>query len=197
MNSSARRGRRPGSPDTRAMVLAAARESFAAAGFVGTTVRGVAAAAGVDAALVHHYFGSKHELFVAAVELPLDPRERLNAAISGDADGVGERLVRTVLGAWDDPELQERLIAVVRSSLAPDGERLLSEAFIPAFFAPVLLPLMPDHPEKRLTLIVSQVLGMLLSRYILSIEPIASLPSEEVVAAVGPTIQRYCTGALD
>ena len=80
------RGRRPGAPDTRAAVLAAARAAFAAKGFGGTTIRAVAADAGVDPALVHHYFGTKDDLFLAAMELPVDPREVI---------GAGHRRVRS------------------------------------------------------------------------------------------------------
>lgn len=196
MSGPSRRGRRPGSPDTRATVLAAARDSFAAAGFAGTTVRGVAAAAGVDAALVHHYFGTKHELFLAAVELPVDPRTRLAPVVAGGPDGAGTRLLQAFLGAWDDPELQPGLVAAARTVVAPGGERLLRNAFIPAILAPVLGQLMPDRQDERLALIVSQVLGLVLARYVMKIEPLASLPAEHVVAEMGPTLQRYFTDDL-
>lgn len=196
MTDSGRRGRRPGSPDTRTTILAAARESFAAAGFSGTTVRGVAATAGVDAALVHHYFGTKHELFLAAVELPLDPRERIAPVVAGGPNGAGARLLGTFLAAWDDPDLQPGLVAAARSVMAPGGERLLRDAFIPAILAPTLGPLMPDHREERLALVVSQMLGMVLTRYVMKVEPIASLPAEDLVARMAPTLQRYFTDDL-
>lgn len=196
MSSPSPRGRRPGSPDTRATVLAAARDSFAAAGFAGTTVRGVAAAAGVDAALVHHYFGTKHELFLAAVELPVDPRTRLAPVVAGGPDGAGTRLLRAFLGAWDDPELQPGLVAAARTVVAPGGDRLLRNAFIPAILAPTLGQLMPDRQDDRLALVVSQVLGLVLARYVMKIEPLASLPAEQVVTEMGPTLQRYFTGDL-
>ena len=89
-----RRGRRPGSPDTRAAVLSAARERFAAQGYAGTSVRAVAAAAGVDPALVHHYFGTKDDLFLAALEVKVDPRLAMLPVIEGGVDGAGERLLR-------------------------------------------------------------------------------------------------------
>src|SRR5919204_863212 len=99
-----RRGRRPGAPDTRATILEAARASFAESGFAGTTIRRVASAAGVDAALVHHYFGTKDDLFLAAMELPVDPRQALAPALADGAEGAGERLLRVFLTLWDDPE---------------------------------------------------------------------------------------------
>src|ERR687890_2439282 len=99
-----RRGRRPGAPDTRATILDAARTAFAQKGFAGTTIRAVATAAGVDAALVHHYFGTKDDLFLAALELPVDPRVALAPAIAAGPDGAGERMLRVFLSVWDDPE---------------------------------------------------------------------------------------------
>ena len=108
------RGRRPGAPDTRAEVLAAARASFAEKGFRGTTIRAVAAAAGVDPALVHHYFGTKDDLFVAALQISVDPREVLAPVVAAGPDGAGERLLRTFLSVWDDPELQPGLVALAR-----------------------------------------------------------------------------------
>src|ERR1700748_3115150 len=119
-----RRGRRPGAPDTRATILDAARSSFAEKGFAGTTIRGVASDAGVDAALVHHYFGTKDDLFLAAMALPGDPRQAIGPALAEGADGAGERLVRVFVTLWDDPELSPALVGIVRSALQPGGERL-------------------------------------------------------------------------
>ena len=96
-------GRRPGGPDTRGQILAAARKSFADKGFGGTTIRAVAAEAGVDPALVHHYFGSKDDLFLAALEIPVDPRALVPAVFEAGVDGGGERLLRLFLSVWDDP----------------------------------------------------------------------------------------------
>src|SRR5689334_11743536 len=114
-----RRGRRPGAPDTRAAILAAARARFAEHGLTRTSVRSVAADAGVDAALVHHYFGSKDDLFVAALELPVDPRERLAEVVALGPEGAGERMVRTFLSVWDDPDLRLPLLGLARSVLDP------------------------------------------------------------------------------
>ena len=108
------RGRRPGSPDTRADILAAARTRFASAGFSGTTMRAVAADAGVDAALVHHYFGTKDDLFVAALELPVDPRAVLAQAIVGPPPVAAGQILRTFLSVWDDPAVQPAFVALVR-----------------------------------------------------------------------------------
>src|SRR6476661_8008143 len=101
-----RRGRRPGAPDTRAAILASARALFAEHGYAGTTVRAVATAAGVDGALVHHYFGTKQDLFLAALELPVDPRVVLAGAVAEGPDTAGDQMLRVFLSVWDDPELQ-------------------------------------------------------------------------------------------
>src|SRR3954462_6156130 len=105
-----RRGRRPGAPDTRATILDAARSAFAESGFAGTSVRAVAAAAGVDAALVHHYFGTKDDLFLAALELRIDPRVAILPVVEGGVDGAGERIMRLFLSVWDDDETRLPLL---------------------------------------------------------------------------------------
>jgi len=196
MTATSRRGRRPGSPDTRAAILAEARALFAAQGYAGTSVRGVAAAAGVDAALVHHYFGSKDDLFLAALELPIDPRVALAPAIAAGPDGAGERMLRVFLSVWDDPDLRLPLLGLVRSVVDPDGQRLLRDGFLPAVLGPVGLALGIDDPATRMPLLASQVLGLILVRYVLAVEPVASMSADEVVAIYAPTLQRYLTGPL-
>jgi AcrR family transcriptional regulator len=191
-----RRGRRPGAPDTRAAILAAARARFAEHGFARTSVRSVAADAGVDPALVHHYFGTKDDLFVAALELPVDPRERLAGVIAEGPDGAGERMLRVFLSVWDDPDLRLPLLGLARSVLDPSGQRLLRDGFVPAVLHPIGVALGIDRPEVRMPLVASQVIGLILTRYLLEVEPIASMPADDVVAVYGPTIQRYLTGPL-
>jgi len=190
------RGRRPGAPDTRAAILAAARTSFADKGFAGTTIRGVAGEAGVDAALVHHYFGTKDDLFLAAMELPVDPRQVIGPVVDGGVDGAGERLLRAFLALWDDPEVSPVLVGFVRSVLQPGGERLLTEGFLPVVLLPVGEALGLDHPEVRMPLLMSQVAGLIVTRYLVRLEPIASLPADAVVATYAPVLQHYLTADL-
>ena len=192
----ASRGRRPGAPDTRAEVLAAARASFAEKGFRGTTIRAVAASAGVDPALVHHYFGSKDDLFLAALQMPVDPRELLAPVVVQGPDGAGERLLRVFLSVWDDPDMQVQLLAVVRSVLSADGTTLLKDGFIPVIVSPVLSQLVTDRPEVRIPLVASQVVGLIVTRYLLALPPMAEMPADDVVARVGPVLQHYLTGDL-
>jgi AcrR family transcriptional regulator len=196
VSTSTRRGRRPGRPDTRAAILDAARERFAAAGFGGTTIRAIATAAGVDAALVHHYFGSKEDLFVAALALPVDPRAVIGAAVAGPAEEAAEKLVRTFLSVWDDPGFQPALLATVRRILEPGGDKLIREGFLPVVLIPVGEQLGIDRPELRMPLVASQVIGLILARYVVRVEPIASLDPEQLVAIYAPTVQRYLTGEL-
>ncbi len=191
-----RRGRRPGAPDTRAAILDAARSAFADKGFAGTTIRAVASTAGVDAALVHHYFGTKDDLFLAAMELPVDPRRILGPALAGGPDGAGERLMRAFLTLWDDPEIAPSLVGIVRSALQPGGERLLTQGFVPVVLMPAGAALGIDRPDLRMPLVISQVAGLILTRYVIGLEPIASMPADEVVATYAPVLQHYLTGDL-
>jgi AcrR family transcriptional regulator len=196
MSTSSRRGRRPGSPDTRAAILAVARAAFAAKGFAGTSVRGIASDAGVDAALVHHYFKTKDDLFLAALELPVDPRQVLLPALAGGVEGAAERMLRVFLSVWDDPELRLPLVGVFRGVVDVDGQRLLRDGFLPVVLEPVGVALGIDRPGLRMPLVASQVFGLILMRYVLAVEPIASMPADDVVAIYAPTIQRYLSDPL-
>ena len=196
MTARASRGRRPGAPDTRAEVLAAARTSFGELGFRGTTIRSVAAAAGVDPALVHHYFGTKDDLFVAALEIPVDPREVMAPVVAAGPDGAGERLLRAFLGVWDDPAVQPGLLALARSLLGDDSGPMVRDAFIPVVVGPVLAQLVADRPEERIPLVASQIIGLVVTRYVIALPAMAQAPAEDLVARIGPVLQHYLTGDL-
>jgi AcrR family transcriptional regulator len=191
-----RRGRRPGAPDTRAAILASAREAFAAAGFGRTSVRSIAAGAGVDAALVHHYFGTKEDLFVAALDLRVDPREAVLPVIEGGPDGVGERLMLLFMSVWDDPEARLPLLALLRGVAEPRSQQLVRDGFLRLVLQPVGDALGVDQPDRRMAHVASQLLGLVLIRYLLEIEPLASMSSEQVVATYAPVLQGYLTGPL-
>jgi AcrR family transcriptional regulator len=191
------RGRRPGGPDTRGEILAAARESFAHKGFAGTTIRAVAASAGVDAALVHHYFGSKDDLFVAALEIKVDPRSVVPAVFEHGLDGAAERLLRLFLSVWDDPEARLPLVAVVRSSLGQEGPvNLLREAMFRIVFGPLREVLPVEEADRRAQLVATQVLGLIVGRYLLRLEPLASMSADELVGWMAPNVQRYLDGPV-
>jgi AcrR family transcriptional regulator len=191
-----RRGRRPGSPDTRATILTEARALFASKGYAGTSVRAVAAAAGVDAALVHHYFGTKDDLFLAALQVPLDPREVLVPVAAGGIDGAGERLLRTFLMVWDDEATRLPLLTLVRGVFDPEGQRLVRDGFMRMVLAPVAAALEVDDAELRMSLVASQLRGIVLVRYVVGVEPLASATPDQLVAAYAPALQRYLEGPL-
>ena len=146
--------------------------------------------------MVHHYFGTKDDLFVAALELPIDPREALAPALVGGPEGAGERVLRVFVGVWDDPRNTPVLVAFARSVLDPSAEHLLSEGFLPVVLQPVGRALGLDRPDLRMSLVASQLIGIILGRYVLALEPLASLSADALVTTYAPTIQRYLTGDL-
>jgi AcrR family transcriptional regulator len=190
------RGRRPGGPDTRGQILQAARSSFAERGFLRTTIRGVATDAGVDPALVHHYFGSKDDLFLAALEIPVDPRTLIPQVFGPGLPGAGERLVATFLGVWDRPDNNQALLAFVRTAFAAEDAGELLRGGIASVVLRSVVPYLEEsgNGELRGNLVASQLAGLIMARYVLRVEPLASLPAEQVVAWVGPNVQRYVDG---
>jgi AcrR family transcriptional regulator len=177
--------------------VAAARAEFAARGFDGTTLRGVARAAGVDARLVHHYFDGKDALFIAAFELPARPQQLLEAVLGPDVDGIGERLVRMFTTVWDTPEGRQRIVALLSAASASEaGARMLREFLAREVFGRIVARLGGDDPELRAALAASQMMGLGVARYVVRLEPLASADADLVVALVGPTLQHYLTGAL-
>ena len=196
-----RTGRRPGNSGAKAQILAAAREQFAANGYEGASIRAIGAAAEVDPALVHHYFGTKDELFVAAVAPPADPGELIPQVIQGDVDRLGERVVRMFLTLVESPGTGPGFRALFRGAAANDlSARLLREFFnrqVVRRLTTALDGVVPaEEVPLRADLVASQIFGLVLVRYLIGVEPIASTDHEQVVAAVAPTVQRYLTGEL-
>lgn len=193
----ARTGRRPGKSRTREAILEAARAAFAQSGYDHATIRDIAAAAGVDPALVHHYFGEKEALFVAALELPFGPETILATMTDGDPERIGERIASMLLLLWDSSETRSPLMALVRSAVSNESAaRMVREFMAAAVFTRVASKLgMPDA-RLRANLVVTQIIGLAIGRYIVRVEPLASAPRETVIAAIAPTIQRYLTGDI-
>lgn len=186
-------GRPAGGGDRRALILDAARGQFAAKGYAGASVRGIAREAGVDPALVHHYFGTKEQVFVAAMELPVNPGDLLPDVLSGDVDHVGERLVRMFLQLWSRPDFREPFLGIVRSAFtSEEGARLLREFADRALVARVAAAV-GSAPPLQIEAAAAQLVGVALLRHVLRMEPLASAPEEDLVALLGPTIQRYLT----
>ena len=179
-------------------MLAAAREAFAERGFDGATIRGIAATAGVDPALVHHYFGNKDKLFVAAVHAPVDPDELLPEVLAADRAVLGAAVVRMALTVWDGPG-QAAGLALLRSAVASEWTaKLLREFLVSKVLRKVVgtLGFDPDERAARASLVASQLVGLVMARYVLRLEPIASASRDSLVAAIGPTVQRYLTGEV-
>jgi AcrR family transcriptional regulator len=192
-----RSGRRPGESGTRAAIAASASRLFAARGYDRTSLRAIAADAGVDPALVTHYFGSKQRLLIEVASPPIDPKLVVAQVVEGDPDGAGERLARLVLGVLEDPEGRERITAMVRAAASePEAAVLMRDMIVAELYGPMTAALGGDRSEFRANLVGSQVVGLVMARYVVAIEPIASAPVEEVVAAIAPTLQRYLMGPL-
>ena len=200
MNDAAARrgGRRPGRPETRAHVLAAARDAFSVAGFAGTTMRQIAAAAEVDPALIHHYFGSKRQLFLEAVQAPADPQVALRPVLDGGPHEAGERLATVFLGLWDGPAGLQGA-ALLRSAVSEESAAaLLRELILTQVLLPVLehVGVEPAERPLRAGLLASQLGGLALTRYVLAVPWLAAAPASTVVTAVAPVLQHYLTGDL-
>ncbi|GII84441.1 TetR family transcriptional regulator [Sphaerisporangium siamense] len=185
-----RPGRRPGSADTRGDIVAAARKIFAEKGFDKATIRGIAREAGVDPALVHHYFDTKEGIFVAALQLPVDPSKVLPLVIEGPREQIGERVVRFVLTLTADAQAREPILALMRSAMTNDKVvAMIREFMTHAVIGRVATGL--GVPLIRMEAAFAQMFGVILMRYVLRVEPVASVDAEELVALLAPTIQRY------
>jgi AcrR family transcriptional regulator len=190
-----RTGRRPGSENTRATILAAAREAFGERGYDAATIRDIAVRAGVDAALVHHYFGSKQQLFIAASEFPVDVAVVVPRVLAGPVETMGERFVRVVVEIWDRPEVQPLLLGIVRSaSTDPVAAAMLRTLLVAGPLGAIAGTIGGQDAPARAALAGTQLVGLVLARYVVAMEPIASMTAEELAAAIGPTIGRYLTG---
>lgn len=191
-----RSGRRSGNPDTRAEILAAARSLFAAEGYESISMRRIAAEAGVDPSLIHHYFGSKDDLFMAAIEIPFDPAPEVASVLEGgEIEGAGGRLMHAFVAIWDGPH-QDKLLAMVRTSLSkPAMAFVLRNLFEHRIVKTIESTLgdKVDHIPVRAGFVGSQIFGLVVTRYILKLEPVASLSAEELAVTIGPTIDRYLT----
>ncbi|MBS0023085.1 TetR/AcrR family transcriptional regulator [Microbacterium paraoxydans] len=187
-----RRGRPRGGSDSRERILAAAVDEFGEHGYDGSTVRSIAGRAGVDSALVHHYFGTKADLFAEAVGIPLRPDIDVPGIVAGPRDEVGERLVRYVLESFERPEVRRRGVMLIRTAI---GSRVTSP-LLAGFLSRELIGRIASElgvadAELRATLVASQIAGLLVTRYVLKLGPIAAAPADELVAWIGPTVQRY------
>ena len=196
--ASRRRGRRPRteSADTRDRILTVAREEFSERGYEKTSVRGIAKAAGVDSALVHHYFGTKEQVFEAAIEVAFAPALNAPEALAdGPADGVGERLTRFIFGIWENPTTRTPLLSILRSAVNNEAaaavfRRLIASQLLRRIASQLDLP----DAELRAELAAAQLVGCAMLRYVIKVEPLASTDVEQIIARVAPVVQGHLTG---
>ncbi|REE97981.1 TetR family transcriptional regulator [Thermomonospora umbrina] len=186
-----RPGRRPGPTETRERILACARRLFAEKGYDGASLRGIAREAEVDPALVHHFFGGKQGVFVAAMEFPIDPAVIVSrVAEVGSRDELGVALARTFLDVWEDPASRTPLLAVLRSAMTNERVATMMRQFVQAT---LLTPATETFriPPIRIEAAIGQLIGVAMLRYVLGVEPIASATREELVELLAPTLQRH------
>lgn len=192
------RGRRSGTTASRDHILDAARRLFAEQGFEGTSLRQVARSAGVDPAMVHHFFAGKDELFALSVELPADPEQVLAGVVGSDPEQRGELVVRAVLRLWESPA-QPGLVAFIRGTLGSKAKTTLLREMVTRTIISRIIAGLPGSPGElalRGNLVATQMVGLVMVRYVVRLEPLASAPAEEVVRLVAPNVQHYLTGRL-
>lgn len=187
------RGRRSASEDTRAALLEAARRVFGEQGFHRTTVRAIAARAGLNASMVNYWFGGKQGLFAAAVAVPFDVVRVVDGLLADDPATLDQRLLRTFLTVWD--QHREQFAAMVHSvSSQQAAADMLREFLTTTVFRRVVQHIAADRAELRAALCASQIIGLAMMRYVLRLEPLASADVEGVVRAIAPTVRHYLTG---
>ncbi len=174
--------------------MIAARAEFGSRGYDGTTMRGVARAAGVDARLVHHYFDGKEDLFVSALGFPARPQDIVAAVMTGPRADIGERLARTVFAIWDSPEGRDRIVALLSGALSNEAAaRMLREFVTRELLGRIAAALELDRGELRAALAASHLVGIAMARIVVKVDPLATVDLEQLVRIVGPALQRYLT----
>ena len=198
---SERERKRPGRPagpsDRRERILASARELFSRNGIDKTSIRAIAADAGVDAALVHHYFGTKTQLFAAAIHIPIDPMTVIGKLKEVPVEQIGHTLPSILLPLWDS-EIGKGFVATLRSILAGNDVSLV-RSFLQEIIIGEIGPRVDNPPGSsrvRIQFVASQLVGVAMARYILELDPFSTLPADQIAETIAPTLQRYLTGDL-
>ncbi|MEU9128835.1 TetR family transcriptional regulator [Kitasatospora sp. NPDC048540] len=195
MNDTSPRGRRPGSPDTRAAILDAARRRFLAEGYHAVTLRSIAVEAAVDPALISYYFGSKKGLFGAALALAVNPADVLATILAGDPATFPQRALRGLLAVWDGPDTGPTLLAMFKNAVQDDTvAALVREAVEREIVDRIAARIGGTGARQRAAAFCSQMAGIIATRYLLRLEPVASMTPDEVVRHLGPPLRRALEG---
>jgi AcrR family transcriptional regulator len=196
---SRRPGRRPGANETRAAILDAAREAFAAQGYEKATIRGIARAAGVDPALVHHFYGPKDEVFKAAVVDALTPIAEAMDGAEPDADpaAVATRLASTLVALWEQEPTKAALLGALRAAVTSETAAALVRQIVQEHtIAAIAANTDRADAELRANLIGATIVGVALTRHVLGVEPIGSLDERRLEAVLAGTIGYYLGAEL-
>jgi len=191
------RGRRPAGSGTREAILTAAKRQFSELGYPGTTLRAIAAEAGVNTRLVTHYFGSKQELFVSVVELPFDPEATFDRLIAPGPDGLGKRLATFVLGVLAAPAGRQTITGLLRAAASEEEAALMiRDLLVTRLLTPLARRLGGEDPELRAALLGSQIAGLAFARHIVGLPRLADASPAELADALAPVADHYLTGHL-
>lgn len=190
-------GRRPGATTTRALIEDAARKQFADRGYDRASIRSIAKQAAVDPALVTHFFGSKWELFLTVVELPLDPPALIEAVVTGDQALVGRRLATAIVDILDDDHRRRPMLGMIRAATSEPAAAVLVREFLTRnVLQPIAERLGAADAEYRASLAMSQIVGFSMARYVVALEPLANRSRDRVITDLGHTLQHYLRGEL-
>jgi len=196
MSSARRTGRRPGETQTRDAIATAARAEFAAVGYERATMRSIAAAAGVDPSLIVHFFGSKESLFREVAALPPEVTAAMAALADGTPEDVGRRFAQMLVGLLESPVTRPIVLARVRAAATHPEAAALVRDLVSRDLVVLTSAMTDDRPDVRATLAGAQVVGLAFARYVVGVEPLASLPRAELVDVLAPTFQRILAGPL-
>jgi AcrR family transcriptional regulator len=192
-----RSGGRPRTSSSREKILKVARLAFPANGYVGTSLRGIARDAGVDPSLIVQLFGSKAGLFGAVVEWPFDASQIADQIREVPTEQVGEYTARMFISRWDRDEHRNPIISLIHAALADPAAAAMLREFITVNLAlPMVERVGSDRQQFRAALLASQLLGFGLARYSLAFEALSSASNEDLVAALGATLQHVCAAPL-
>ena len=189
------RGRPPGASGTRAVIIEEARRQFGDLGYRRTTLRSIALAAGVDPRLLLHYFGSKKDLFLESVELPMEPERVIELIFARGAENVGRSAAEVIVGVMDEPRSRRALTGLLRAVVSePEAAELIRDLLAERLLTPVASRVGGARPELRASLVASQVIGLATARHLVGLEPLAAASREQLVRALAPVIEHYLRG---